>query len=57
MEKETLYAIYNKNGDRMYQYPASPYYEAMSRYLLPAKDIYPEAGFHIRPVPDNEQLV
>ncbi len=32
----------------MYQYPATQYIEkAMSRYLLPAKDIYPEAGMHI----------
>ena len=41
------YAIYNKRNERMYQYPATPYIEAVSRYLLPAKDIYPEAGLHI----------
>ena len=49
------YAIYNKNGERMCQYPATPYYEeAMSRYLLPAKDIYPEAGVHIQEIEDIE---
>ena len=42
------YAIYNKRNERMYQYPATQYIEkAVSRYLLLAKDIYPEAGMHI----------
>lgn len=42
------YAICNKRNERMWQYPATPHIEeAVSRYLLPAKDIYPEAGMHI----------
>lgn len=48
------YAIYNKKGERMYQYPATPYYEeAVNRYLLPAKDIYPEAGMHLQVIEED----
>jgi hypothetical protein len=48
-----MYAVYNKKGERMYQYGASEDYLEMFSKSLWAKDVYPEAGMHVEQVKVN----
>ncbi|MBQ7512674.1 MAG: hypothetical protein IJU11_08035 [Prevotella sp.] len=43
-----MWAIYNKNGERMYQYPASEYETDALRILRKAQQNNPQAGFRIK---------
>ena len=43
-----MWAIYNKKGERMYQYPASEYEDDALRILRKAQQNNPEVGFHIK---------
>lgn len=45
-----MWAIYNRRGERMYQYPASEYEDQARRILRRAQENNPAAGFHLRRV-------
>jgi hypothetical protein len=42
-----MWAIYNRNGDRMYQYPASECEDQALRVLRKAQGNNPRAGFRL----------
>ena len=49
-----MWAVYNKDGCRMYQYPASEYEDQALRILRKAQENNPRAGFRLRLVDDEE---
>lgn len=53
-----MYAIYNKDGNRLYQFGLHYYEETARESCRKALDIYPESGAHIREVEttDNDNL-
>ena len=55
-----MWAVYNKLGCRMYQYPASEYEDQALRTLRRAQENNPDAGFRLRwvePEPKEESEV
>jgi hypothetical protein len=48
----SIYAIYNSNGDRMYQYGQSTFATMTARLTL-AKEKYPTAGMHLKRIAIN----
>ena len=43
-----MYAIYNKMGERMYQYPTFGCEELALKCLRRAREDKPQAGFHLQ---------
>lgn len=43
-----MYAIYNKRGERMYQYPTFGCEELALKCLRRAREDKPQAGFHLQ---------
>lgn len=55
-----MWAVYNKIGCRMYQYPTCEYEDQAMRVLRRAQENNPEAGFRLRwvePEPEEESEV
>lgn len=50
-----MWAVYNRNGERMYQYPASEYEDQALRILRKAQENDPRAGFRLVRVDDGEE--
>ena len=51
-----MWAVYNKSGCRMYQYPACEYEDEAMRVLRRAQANNPQAGFRLKWVePEEEQ--
>lgn len=48
-----MWAIYNRNGDRMYQYPVSEYEDQALRILRKAQENNPRAGFRLGSVDEE----
>lgn len=43
-----MWAIYNKNNVRMYQYPCYSYEDAALSALTNLRERYPDAGLHLK---------
>ena len=50
LQQATMWAIYNRNGERLHQYPASSYEDQARRILRAAQQQHPAAGLHLRRV-------
>lgn len=51
-----MWAVYNRNGERMYQYPASEHEDQALGILRRAQENNPRAGFRLRRVEDGEKI-
>ena len=49
-----MWAIYNRNGDRMYQYPTSEHEDQALRILRKAQENNHRAGFRLRLVDEEK---
>ena len=52
---DETWAIFNKNGDRMYQYPVSEYEDQAMGILAKAQSNNPGAGFRLKRVGDGDE--
>jgi hypothetical protein len=52
---DEAWAVFNKNGDRMYQYPVSEYEDQAMRTLAKAQSNNPGAGFRLKRVGDGDE--
>ena len=50
-----MWAVYNRNGERMYQYPASECEDQAMVILRRAQENNPRAGFRLGRVDDEEK--
>lgn len=50
-----MWAVYNRNGERMYQYPASECEDQAMVILRRAQENNPRAGFRLGRVEDGEE--
>ena len=48
------YAIYNKKGERMYQYPVFYYLDLANSICARQRNIYPTAGLHVVQIEGGE---
>lgn len=53
-QKKTYWALFNKNGERLYQYGATEYEDEINRRLAKAREQYPSAGIHAERISEED---
>ena len=48
------YAIYNKDNERMYQFPVVYYLDIANSICARQRELYPNAGFHVVQIEGKE---
>lgn len=51
-----MYGIYNKDGNRLYQFGTHHHEESANRCCLRAREMYPKSGAHVRFIEPGQEI-